>query len=204
MAQEKADKTKSHRILALVGMPGSGKSTAAEYFKARGWAVLRFGQFTIDEIVRRGQVIDERNERFVREEFRRLHGPAAYAKMALPKIEEMTQGTDLIIDGLYSWSEYKLLREALGERLVILAITAARRIRHTRLLDRVERPLTKEEVERRDYSEIENLEKGGPIAIADYTVVNDGDFERLERDLDQAVLFLYGEEWEQGEGTSGI
>ncbi len=191
MAQEKLDKAKEHHILALVGMPGSGKSTAAEYFKARGWAVLRFGQFTIDEINRRGQVIDERNERFVREEFRRLHGPAAYAMMALPKIEEMTKESDLIIDGLYSWSEYKLLREALGERLVILAITAARKIRHTRLLDRVERPLTKEEVERRDYSEIENLEKGGPIAIADCTIVNDGNHTDLERCLVRAIEFLY-------------
>ena len=37
------------------------------------------------------------------------------------------------------------------------------------------RPLTGSEARTRDYAEIENLHKGGPIAIADYLIVNDDD-----------------------------
>jgi hypothetical protein len=37
------------------------------------------------------------------------------------------------------------------------------------------RPLTAAEVDARDFFEIKNLDKGGPIAIADAHVVNDAD-----------------------------
>ena len=43
-----------------------------------------------------------------------------------------------------------------------------------RLSKRKIRPLTEEEARSRDISEIENLHKGGPIAMADFLVVNDG------------------------------
>ena len=36
------------------------------------------------------------------------------------------------------------------------------------------RKLTKEEAAKRDYAEIENIEKGGPIAMADFTFINEG------------------------------
>lgn len=179
-----------NKTLALVGMPGSGKSTAAEYFGTHGWFILRFGQLTIDEIIARGQEVDERNERAIREEFRRIHGPAAYAKLALPKILEARKTSQVIIDGLYSWAEYKLLHEALRGDLLVIAIAAARPIRYARLHARPERPLTLEEVTRRDYSEIENLDKGGPIAIADYTIVNDGTHEELRESIERAMRFF--------------
>jgi dephospho-CoA kinase len=39
---------------------------------------------------------------------------------------------------------------------------------------RPERPLTFQEAQERDITEIENAEKGGPIAFADYALLNDG------------------------------
>jgi hypothetical protein cdiviTM7_00773 len=30
------------------------------------------------------------------------------------------------------------------------------------------------EIQERDYTEVENIEKGGPIAMADYYILNDG------------------------------
>ena len=46
------------------------------------------------------------------------------------------------------------------------------------------RPLTNEQAEARDIAEIENLEKGGPIAMADHFIMNAGS----EADLKQATL----------------
>jgi dephospho-CoA kinase len=43
--------------------------------------------------------------------------------------------------------------------------------------------LTYEEARGRDYAEIENIEKGGPIAMADFTVVNDSDLQNLYSQL---------------------
>ena len=45
--------------------------------------------------------------------------------------------------------------------------------------------------EQRDYAEIESLEKGGPIAIADYTLLNNGDPADLLAALDALVKRLH-------------
>ena len=41
------------------------------------------------------------------------------------------------------------------------------------------RPLTAEQAQKRDYAEIENIEKGGPIVMADFTVINEETAENL-------------------------
>ena len=52
---------------------------------------------------------------------------------------------------------------------------------------RIERPMQPHEVDQRDWSEIENLEKGGPIAIADYFIINDSSLEQLHQKIDAAT-----------------
>ena len=92
---------------------------------------------------------------------------------------------DVVVDGLYSWSEYKFLKDAYGDRLKILAVNAPREIRYARLGKRETdelmrgRPATREQAESRDYAEIENIEKAGPIAIADIIIDNSGTREEL-------------------------
>jgi len=56
----------------------------------------------------------------------------------------------------------------------VVAIFTSRSLRYARLWQRTVRPLSTEEAEQRDFAEIENVEKAGPIAIADYTILNDG------------------------------
>jgi len=164
------------RALALVGMPGSGKTLCAKHLEARGFYQFRFGGIITDEVTRRGLPITPDNERDVREEFRRQDGMDAIAKRALPHLTAALEThNSIIIDGLYSFSEYKTLRPVLGEDMVLVAITCRRDLRYQRLAERPERPLTAAEAELRDYREIENLEKGGPIAIADYTLLNDSE-----------------------------
>ena len=97
-----------------------------------------------------------------------------------PKLKKAAKESRVVLDGLYSWSEYKYLREKLGDRLVILALVTGAGVRKARLANRPVRPLTSSEVDSRDYAEIENLEKGGPIAIADYYIDNNGDFDALK------------------------
>jgi dephospho-CoA kinase len=52
---------------------------------------------------------------------------------------------------------------------------------------RKERPLPEEECIARDKAEIENLEKGGPIAMADYTIINEGTKKEFELQLEQVL-----------------
>ncbi|MBL8119933.1 MAG: hypothetical protein JNJ78_20550, partial [Anaerolineae bacterium] len=77
-----------------------------------------------------------------------------------------------------------------GASMVVVAVISARHLRYQRLASRDERPLTAEEARTRDYQEIERLEKGGPIAIADYTLLNNGQPQELLTALDALVSQL--------------
>lgn len=180
------------RIIATVGMCGSGKSVVADYLERLGFYKVYFGGITLAEIKRRGLELNETNERMVREELRRIYGMAAFAILSLPTIEKgLQQGKRVLIDGLYSFSEYKALKDHFGEELLIIAVFTERLLRYKRLAARPVRPLTPEQALTRDISEIENLEKGGPIALADYTLLNNG----LKTELfDQLKAVLIKEE----------
>ena len=179
------------RALALVGMPGAGKTICAEHLAERGYWTLRFGALVVDEVRRRGWEINPANERIVREEMRERHGMAAMAALSLPRLRAAIEdGRNIVIDGLYSFSEYQLLRRELCAPLLLLAVVAPRHLRYQRLAARPARPLTAEEAMQRDISEIERLEKGGPIAMADYTVLNDAKSDDLLASLDSLLREL--------------
>ena len=138
---------------------------------------------------RRGLPLNEANERQAREALRRKHGPAAYAMLNQPRIAAaLKDGGRVVIDGLYSWEEYLLLKARYGAAFKVVAVFASPATRQRRLAGRAVRPLNATEAESRDRAEIENLNKGGPIAVADYTIINEGDM----KDLEQAAENLIG------------
>ena len=51
------------------------------------------------------------SERIFREKLREQYGPECYAKLLLPEIEEAVKTKNVVLDGLYSWYEYKFLKE---------------------------------------------------------------------------------------------
>jgi len=180
------------RIIALVGMPGSGKGTCTDYLHTTyKWPLVHFGNMVYEEVQRRG-LDNVRDEAFVREDMRAQEGKAVLAKHAARKADEYAAESEHIIvfDGLYSWSELQFLRETYGNSLLVVATTAPRKIRYQRILARNDshRKYTDEQqVMNRDISEIENLEKGGPIAFADYTIVNDSAPEAMTGKLDDIL-----------------
>lgn len=176
------------RALALVGMPGAGKSLCARHLQQRGFFQYRFGSIVINEVLRRGWPLTPENERIVREELRAQEGMDVMARRSLPLLREaLEKYRSIVIDGLYSFSEYKTLRAEFGDAIIVVAIVSPRWMRYARLAQREERPLTVQEAEQRDYAEIERIEKGGPIAMADYTLVNDSTPEALLSALDRLV-----------------
>lgn len=83
----------------------------------------------------------------------------------------------IVLDGVYSWTEYKILKHEFPGQLTFIAVVTDRPIRYDRVAKRPERPFDGKAIRERDISEIENLEKGGPIAAADYYILNNGSFE---------------------------
>ena len=153
--------------------------------------MIRFGALTMQELEKRGLPINQANEKAVREELRAKRGMDAYARLLLPSIKESLTSSPTVIDGLYSWAEYKFLKSHFGGQIKVVAIYATRSMRYARLSQRPDRSLSLAEAEQRDYAEIENVEKGGPIAMADYTIVNDGTKKGLFRAVDKLLSTLY-------------
>ncbi|MCY4464041.1 MAG: AAA family ATPase [Chloroflexi bacterium] len=186
-----AENPERSRALALVGMPGAGKTICAEHLAERGYWTLRFGALVVDEVRRRGWDVNAENERIVREEMRDRHGMAAMAALSLPRLRAaLAESRHIVIDGLYSFSEYQLLRGELGAPLLLLAIVAPRHLRYQRLACRPIRPLSASQALQRDIREIERLEKGGPIAMADFTLLNSGTTAQLLAQLDDLLREL--------------
>lgn len=69
---------KERKIVAVVGMCGSGKSVVSDFLVKKGYKFLRFGQITLDDVKRRGLAPTEENEKGIREGFRHKYGMAAF------------------------------------------------------------------------------------------------------------------------------
>lgn len=178
------------KLVAVVGMCGSGKSEITNMFIRDGYKKIYFGDVTLREVKKNGLEINEKNEKATREKLRAELGKAAYAKILLPDIENALKDGNVVLDGMYSWSEYKHLKDNLNLDLVILAVVTNRNVRQSRLQNRSIRPLSNKDAEARDIAEIENIEKGGPIAFADYYILNNGSMEDLESEYNKFVQWL--------------
>lgn len=174
------------KILAFVGLPGAGKSTAVEHFTEKGHPKVYFGGVVFDAMKEKGIEITPENERAFRVQFREEYGKNVVADRIVTQIQHLVAAGQhrIIADGIYTWSEYKVLKHAFPGELIVAAIVAPRHLRYHRLAHRPVRPFTESESYDRDMHEIENLEKGGPIAIADHYIINDGSeaelYEKLE------------------------
>jgi dephospho-CoA kinase len=181
------------KIVSIVGMAGAGKSEVSRVFERNGYTRIRFGDVTDEEMKKRNLEPNEANERLVRESLRE-GGCEAYARLNQPRIERAlnpSQGEGrVVIDGLYSWEEFIYLKELYGDNLYLVAVWSSPKTRYARLAKRAQRPFTPEQAAQRDKSELENLAKGGPIAMADFTIVNESSRQELIREAERIVSII--------------
>ncbi|MBI4174763.1 MAG: AAA family ATPase [Candidatus Aenigmarchaeota archaeon] len=188
-------------LIAIVGMPGAGKTEAAEYLVKKGFQFVRLGQLTLDEVKKRGLAPTEANERPIREEIRRKHGMDAFAKLNFPKIDALLKKNDVAVDGLYSWEEFLAFKKKYPD-IIVIAVYASPKTRYERLAERKwdkrkdpemkSRSHTKEEAASRDRAQLENLHSGPPIAMADFTILNECSLKEMRKAMDEILRTLNG------------
>ena len=174
------------KIIALVGLAGSGKSSAVEYLTKKGFPKIYFGGVIYKAMEEAGIEPTWDNQQKFREEIRQREGKDFVIKRVIKNIRDLINAgqNKIVLDGLYTWSEYKILKHEFPGQVVVIAIVTPKHLRYQRMTKRPERPMQPREVDQRDWSEIENLEKGGPIAIADYFIINDSDLTQLHQKID--------------------
>lgn len=177
------------KIVAFVGLAGSGKSTAVDYLTEKGYPKVYFGGIVLEEVKKRGLELTQENEQPIREELRASEGKDFVVRRIITQIHDLIAAGQhrIVADGLYSWTEYKALKHEFPGELTVVAVVAPKHLRKSRMANRPVRPLTSEQVDQRDWAEIENIEKGGPIAIADHYIINDGTVEKLHEQLDSEL-----------------
>ncbi len=184
-----------NKVVAIVGMPGSGKTEAADILVKNGFGFIRLGQLTLDEVKKRGLEPTEANERPIREGFRKRYSMGAFALLNFSKVDELLKKGNVVVDGLYSWEEYLAFKEKYGKDFYVIAVYASPSTRYARLVRQQvskdaairRRHYTKEQAESRDKAEIENSNKGGPIAMADFTVMNEGLIEDMKKEIEKIL-----------------
>lgn len=188
---EKQIKDKDVKILAIVGMSGSGKSVVVDHLTNLGLPKIYFGGMIYREMEKRGieRTADGESEKHFREMIRETEGKDWVVRQVIESTKNLIAAGQkrIVLDGLYTWTEYKILKKEFPGQMTVLAVVVDKSIRHKRVAKRPERPFNAEEIQERDRSEIENLEKGGPIAMADYYLLNNGSVEELEKDVDEVL-----------------
>lgn len=174
-------------ILAIIGLPGAGKTQTAQYFKKKGYPVISFGEVTNIGLRAQNLSLNEENERAFRENLRLKLGMAVYAKKVEPKIVEALKTSPIVIlDGLRSYGEYEYLKKRF-KYLKLICIYARPVVRHERLKRRKIRPLSITQAEKRDIAELTNLDMAKPIALSDYVIENNTTIGGLNQKLHELL-----------------
>lgn len=179
------------KILAIVGMSGSGKSVIVDYLTAKGIPKVYFGGMIYKEMEKRGipRTEDGESEKKFREEIRATEGKDWVVRQVIAEVKDLIAAGQkrIVLDGVYSWTEYCVLKHEFPKTLTFIAVVVDKNIRYTRVAERPGRSFDANAIRERDRSEIENLEKGGPIAAADYYILNNGSVDDSTKRLEEIL-----------------
>lgn len=180
---------KDTKLIAIVGMSGTGKSVMVDYLTDRGIPKIYFGGILYREMEKRGIEITPETQGQFREMIRETEGQDWVGRQAIAEAKDLIAAGQkrIVLDGVYSWTEYKAFKHEFPGQMTVIAVVAPKKLRYERLAHRPSRPFTPAEIRARDQSEIEKVEKGGPIAAADYYILNDGTVEKAYAQL-KAIL----------------
>lgn len=165
-------KRKQKTIIAIVGLPGTGKTDAADFFQKKNLPTISFGKIVNDYINQKNLSHDEKTHKKVREEIRKKYGKEALAILNVEKIKQALKNNSIIIiEGMRSWEEYLYLKKEFPKvKLMIVCLFTDKDIRYKRVSKRNNR--SELYGEERDINEIVGINMGPTIAFADYLIKN--------------------------------
>jgi len=178
------------KIIAITGMPGSGKKSIRDELEKKGIPVLVMRHIVEDELREKG--IEPTNEslREYATDLRKKFGYTVVAERCLVKLKEMNVSV-VILDGIRGDMEVEFFRKQKDVEFVLIAAIASAEIRFERLKNRgLEWDMkTKEEFDYRDKKEL-SWGLGKAIEMADYKIENEGSVEEFRKKIDEVIAEL--------------
>jgi dephospho-CoA kinase len=173
-------------VVALAGMPGSGKSLVADTARKIGYDVVLMGDVVREEARKRGVEPDAKNIGNIMLELRQTEGKAVIARRCVPKIVSAL-GQRVIVDGVRSLDEVDEFRKRFP-KLVLMAVHASPETRFTRLYSRRRSDDADDwqVFHERDMREL-GVGLGNAIAMAEYVIVNEEHVEAVKRKVRETL-----------------
>lgn len=181
-----SNNTKIAEILAFVGLTGSGKTVAVDYLTEKGYPKVHFDGFIPDSDLKVNEKLS------IYKDLISKNGKDFLALKIIDQIHDLINAGQhkIIVDGPLSWTEYKTLKHEFPGCMTTIAIITSRHLRHSRLINDPNRDISQDDVDKQDWFEIEELEKAGPIAIANLYISNNKDLSLLYKKLDKLIIDL--------------
>lgn len=180
------------KIIAFVGLPLSGKTTAARVAEEMGIPVVVMGDVIRDEVRRRGLELSDENAGRIASELRAKEGMDAIAKRCVPKIrEKLSEHGVVVVDGIRGIAEVEHFRKVFGDDFVLINIESPLDVRFQRSLSRGREDdiSTIEELRRRDERELSwSMEEA--MKAADFTVENFSSLETFREKIRDLLRYI--------------
>jgi dephospho-CoA kinase len=166
-------------IVAVAGLPGSGKSVMVRAAAERGYAVVVMGDEVREEAKRRRLEATPENMGRIMLELRRLEGEASIARRCIQKIEKASVSR-VVVDGVRSLSEVEEFKNHFAS-VVSVAVHSSPETRFRRLYSRQrsDDPKNWAIFRERDLREL-SVGLGNAIAMAEHVIVNEGTLSAAE------------------------
>lgn len=177
-------------VFGIAGMPGSGKSVAADVGRTLGFFIIVMGDAVREETQRRGLPLTPENMGHVMLAMREAEGPAVVAKRSIAKVRK-EMGRHIIIEGVRSLAEVIEFRKHFSS-FQLIAMHASPTTRFQRIVQRGrgDDAIDPQTFTARDERELK-VGLGSVIAMADHVIVNEGpmtQFKNQVRTLLEASL----------------
>jgi dephospho-CoA kinase len=173
------DSTKT--VIAITGMPGSGKALASSLAEERNISVFICGDVVREEASAMKIPATPENLGSLMLKMRAQYGADVIARRLITKINSALSKT-IVIEGLRSLDELKLLREKFDVKLLAIYSPPTQRFQRLVRRGRSDDPKTLKEFNERDNRELV-VGVGSVIALADELMVNDSTLEAFKLKL---------------------
>ena len=170
-------------MIAIVGMPGSGKSEFVNLAISFGYRFVSMGDIVREETLRRGYPLEESGK--VAQMLRDKEGLDAIAILTLGRISD-TQDDKFLIEGIRGIKEIERFRKEIDFFLVGIHTSPRLRFERLKNRERVDDPKNIEDFYKRDLREL-SWGLGEALALSDVIIDNNGTIEDFRANINKVI-----------------